>query len=66
MKTAHILTSATMSKLRELVAEVGEVGAAKRLGIARITIARALAGLELRYGSLVVIETSLKGTQVSA
>lgn len=48
-----------LDRIRELVIEKGEVGAAAALKIARSTLARALAKLPLSRGTVALIRTHL-------
>lgn len=49
-------------RVYRLVVAIGEVRAAKVLGVSRGTVARAAAGLPVRRGSQLLIETALAQT----
>ena len=53
------LTDAERARLMSLVRSRGEHGAAVRIGVARNTVARALARLPLMAGSTLLIRTAL-------
>jgi len=54
MKTSNIQT-----QLRRLIAHHGVTGAARQLGIQRETLARLVAGLPVRHGTLLAAEKAL-------
>lgn len=53
------LTQAETDKLRRLVADYGVSGAARMLGAGREVVTRALAGLPIRRGSVLLIGAAL-------
>jgi hypothetical protein len=59
MSTKNTLTAAEQEQLREMIAAVGEVEASKQVGIARQTLVRALAGLGLLPGSVLMVRAGL-------
>jgi hypothetical protein len=60
MSTKNTLTAAEQEQLREMIAAVGEVEASKQVGIARQTLVRALAGLGLLPGSVLMVRAGLE------
>ena len=60
------LTDAERARLMSLVRSRGEHGAAVRIGVARNTVARALARLPLMAGSTLLIRTALAALPVES
>lgn len=54
------LDAKTRDRLAALVAAIGEAAAARKLGLSRSTLARALAGLGLRTATRTVIGLNLR------
>jgi hypothetical protein len=51
--------------VREQIADIGEVNFANDVGVSRLTVTRALAGLDLRENSLRRLEGHFEGSKKS-
>lgn len=56
---ANVLDQETIDRLRAIVASHGVLHAARVAGVDRTVIARALAGLGLRRGTVLLLKTNL-------
>jgi hypothetical protein len=55
------LTGIEREQIRALVVATGDVGSARSLGVSRQTLARAIAGLGLRRGTVALLRVQLAG-----
>ncbi len=53
------------ARVREQIADIGEVNFANDVGVSRLTVTRALAGLDLRENSLRRLEGHFEGSKKS-
>ena len=56
---ATTLTATERRELRRVIGQLGEVGAAERLGVSRGSVLRALGGLPVRRGTMSLLRAGM-------